>query len=119
MTNPARPLAPASKPSAPVAPAIVEAPVVIEAPANTAPAIVAPVVVAEKPAEDVSSIEVTTGIQIETNQAVGTAAPAKLESAVTVHPVGIQIETFLGLQPNVAWVDPNAVAQPVAADGDE
>ena len=76
---------------------------------------------ASKPAAvaaDVTSIEVTSGITVESNDAVGAAAAPKLESIVSAHPVGIQIETFLGLQPNVDWVDPNAVAQPVAA-GDE
>lgn len=86
MTNPARPLAPASKPSAPVTP-----PIVVEA-----------------PEADVASIEVTPGIKVESNDAVGIARPPRLESVTSEHPVGIQVETFLGLQPNVAWADPDA-----------
>jgi hypothetical protein len=90
MTQPIRPSAPAAKPVAPIA-------------------AVAPPIVAAPVAADVSSIEVTTGILIESNDVVGAAAPATLDSVVSKHPVGIQVETFLGLQPNVAWVDPNAV----------
>lgn len=94
MTQPTRPSAPASKPAAEAAPPIVVAP----------------------PAADVSSIEVTAGITVTSNDVVGIAAPAQPTSVVSDHPVGIQIETFLGLQPNVAWVDPNAAAPAAAGD---
>lgn len=82
MSNPTRPLAPASKPA----------------------------VIAEAPAYDVASIEVTSGITVESNDVVGTARPAALPSVIIDHPVGIQVETFMGLQPDVAWIDPNEPA---------
>lgn len=80
MTNPIRPSAPAAKPAA------------IPSAADVAPISVAP------------------GISVESNDSVGAARPANLPSVVYSHPAGIQVETFTGLQPNVAWVDPGVPA---------
>lgn len=80
MTNPIRPSAPAAKP------------------------------VAVPPAADVAPSAAASGISVESNDAVGTARPADLPSVVYSHPAGIQVETFTGLQPNVAWVDQSVPA---------
>ena len=59
---------------------------------------------------DVAPNVEASGIAVESNDAVGTARPADLPSVVYSHPAGIQVETFTGLQPNVAWVDQSAPA---------
>lgn len=66
--------------------------------------------VAVSPAADVAPSGAASGIVMESNDAVGTARPADLPSVVYSHPAGIQVETFTGLQPNVAWVDQSAPA---------
>lgn len=80
MTNPIRPSAPAAKS------------VAVPAAADVAPSVAA------------------SGITVESNDVVGTARPADLPSIVYTHSAGIQVETFTGLQPNVAWVDQGAPA---------
>ncbi len=52
--------------------------------------------------------------QIESNDAVQTNGPAPVDSIITMGPRGTEIETFTGVQENVAWVMPSASAAPGA-----
>ena len=45
-------------------------------------------------------------IQVESNDAVQERGPGPVESTIdTSHPVGIVVETFVGVQRNVNWAE--------------
>ncbi len=58
--------------------------------------------------------EASPATQIESNDAVQTNGPAPVDSIITMGPRGTEIETFTGVQENVAWVMPSASAAPGA-----
>jgi len=51
------------------------------------------------------------GIQVQSNDEVQIANAPQIESVVIDnHPAGIRVETFVGIQPNIAWVEKTAEA---------
>jgi len=58
--------------------------------------------------------EASPATQIESNDAVQTNGPAPVDSIITMGPMGTEIETFMGVQENVAWAMPSASVAPGA-----
>jgi hypothetical protein len=70
----------------------------------------------KRPAAPDQAAEAPQSIKIESNDAVQSISAASVESVITDGPLGTVIETFMGVQENVAWAMPSAT---VVAPGAE
>lgn len=68
----------------------------------------------KRPAAPGQAAEAPQSIQIESNDAVQSISAASVDSVITMGPLGTEIETFMGVQENVAWAMPSASVAPGA-----